>query len=219
MIYHFSRGVNMDKKKKISKKTILLSLGFLVAFAALIIIIAMVPGGQNDSEQSDAASIPTSTASLPSLSPAVSLPDAPSLPESSALDNSDLPESSASEPDTPDASSQGSASHQAPISTPPVSQGSPSSAAPSSQAPPSSAVPSYSAAPPPVSSEPERIRVNINTATEAELTKIPNVLRTKARLIIMYREEHGPFASVDELLNVQGIGPETLESMRPYIYV
>ncbi|MEQ2441797.1 ComEA family DNA-binding protein [Solibaculum intestinale] len=48
---------------------------------------------------------------------------------------------------------------------------------------------------------------------------MPNVLRTKARLIIMYREEHGPFASVDDLLNVQGIGPETLESMRPYIYV
>ena len=159
LIYHFSRGVNMDKKKKISKKTILLSLGFLVAFAALIIIIAMVPGGQNDSEQSDAASIPTSTASLPSLPPA----------------------------------------------------------APSSQAPPSSAVPSSSAAPPPVSSEPAKI--NINTATEKELLQIPGILKMKARLILLYREEYGPFQTVEDLMHVDGIGPEFLELIRPYVYV
>ena len=177
----------------------MLSLGFLVAFAALIIIIAMVPGSQNDSEQSGAASGFASTASLSSLLPAASLPDVSNLPNSSALDNSDLPESSIPESGTPDVSSQGSASHQAPSSIPPAS--------------------SASSIQPPESSASEPLQININTATEKELLQIPGILKMKARLILLYREEHGPFQTVEDLMNVEGIGPELFETILPYIYV
>lgn len=55
--------------------------------------------------------------------------------------------------------------------------------------------------------------VNINTATLAELMTLPGIGETYARRIIDYREEHGPFQSVGELMNVAGIGEKRLESL------
>jgi competence protein ComEA len=40
-----------------------------------------------------------------------------------------------------------------------------------------------------------------------------------ANAIIRHRTEHGPFRTVDELLNVPGIGPEALEHLRPQVTV
>ena len=40
-----------------------------------------------------------------------------------------------------------------------------------------------------------------------------------AAAIIQYRTEHGPFASVDDLMDVSGIGPATLEELRPQVTV
>jgi len=62
-------------------------------------------------------------------------------------------------------------------------------------------------------------KVNVNEATAAELERLPGIGKTLAARIIAYREEHGPFASLDELRNVTGIGKETIERIRHYAEV
>ncbi|MDQ7794042.1 MAG: ComEA family DNA-binding protein [bacterium] len=60
-------------------------------------------------------------------------------------------------------------------------------------------------------------RVNINTAASGPLQTLPGIGPVKANAIIQYRRDHGPFASVEELLNVPGIGPATLDKIRHLI--
>lgn len=57
-------------------------------------------------------------------------------------------------------------------------------------------------------------KVNINTADAAELETLSGVGEVLAQRIIDYREEHGPFKSVDDLVDVSGIGDATLEEIR-----
>jgi competence protein ComEA len=59
--------------------------------------------------------------------------------------------------------------------------------------------------------------VNINTADAAELETLPGIGPSLAGRIIAYREANGPFASVDEITQVSGIGPATLEEIRELI--
>lgn len=61
--------------------------------------------------------------------------------------------------------------------------------------------------------------ININRATARELEQLPGIGPSKATAIIQYREEHGPFSDVQQLLNVTGIGQKTLEKLLPYITV
>ncbi|WP_319004732.1 ComEA family DNA-binding protein [Microbulbifer variabilis] len=62
------------------------------------------------------------------------------------------------------------------------------------------------------------IAVNVNSASAAELAeKLVGIGETKAQLIIEYREQHGPFTSLDQLLNVKGIGAATLDKNRERI--
>jgi len=61
--------------------------------------------------------------------------------------------------------------------------------------------------------------VNINTASESELESLNGVGPVLAAAIIQYRTEHGPFQSVDDLDDVSGIGPVTLEELRPFVTV
>ncbi len=61
--------------------------------------------------------------------------------------------------------------------------------------------------------------VNINTATAEELQTLPKVGPVLAQAIISWREEYGGFTSVDELDQVSGIGPATLEALRPLVTV
>lgn len=59
--------------------------------------------------------------------------------------------------------------------------------------------------------------VSVNSADAATLETIPGIGPVKAAAIIAHRDEHGPFATVDDLLDVTGIGPATLEQLRPYV--
>jgi competence protein ComEA len=61
--------------------------------------------------------------------------------------------------------------------------------------------------------------VNINTASESELETLPEVGPVTAQAILQWRSEHGGFSSVDELLEVDGIGDATLGKLAPYVTV
>lgn len=56
--------------------------------------------------------------------------------------------------------------------------------------------------------------IDINRATATELEELPGVGPATAEAIISHRERHGPFASVDDLLDVRGIGDAKLEQIR-----
>ncbi|MDE0586841.1 MAG: helix-hairpin-helix domain-containing protein, partial [Candidatus Marinimicrobia bacterium] len=56
--------------------------------------------------------------------------------------------------------------------------------------------------------------VNINTSDKADIMTIPRIGPVTAERIILHREDHGLYNSVEELLNVKGIGPKTLEKIR-----
>ena len=61
--------------------------------------------------------------------------------------------------------------------------------------------------------------VNLNTATAAELDTLPQVGPVTATSILAWRDEHGGFTSVDELLEVDGIGEVTLGRIAPFVTV
>ena len=69
------------------------------------------------------------------------------------------------------------------------------------------------------STETSGTMVNVNTADEALLDTIPEVGPATAQAIIDYRTQIGSFTSVEQLIDVSGIGPATLESMRPFVTV
>lgn len=69
------------------------------------------------------------------------------------------------------------------------------------------------------SSNLQNTRVNINTADLEELMTLKGIGEVKAQAIIDYRTEYGSFNSVDELINVSGIGEKTLDNLRDYITV
>ncbi len=61
--------------------------------------------------------------------------------------------------------------------------------------------------------------INVNTASGIELEGLPGVGPVTAAAIIDYRTQNGPFAAVDDLIDVSGIGPSTLEQIRPFATV
>lgn len=65
----------------------------------------------------------------------------------------------------------------------------------------------------------EVLIININTATKDDLISLPYIGGVKAQAIIDYRTTNGPFKTIEDIVNVKGIGPKTLEKLRPYITV
>lgn len=61
--------------------------------------------------------------------------------------------------------------------------------------------------------------VNVNTATAEQLTELNDIGDTKARAIVEYRQAHGAFKSVDQLVDVKGIGLKTVEKNRDQMTV
>jgi competence protein ComEA len=59
--------------------------------------------------------------------------------------------------------------------------------------------------------------VNVNTASVEELVEVNGIGNAKAQAIIAYRDQNGPFGSVDDLRQVSGIGAKILERIRPQV--
>ena len=61
--------------------------------------------------------------------------------------------------------------------------------------------------------------MNINTATLDQLESLPGIGPALGQRIVDYRTQHGPFHSVQDLLNVSGIGDKRLADLKPLITV
>ena len=57
-------------------------------------------------------------------------------------------------------------------------------------------------------------QIDLNTAPSSELESLPGIGPSLANAIVVYREDNGPFDAVDDVDNVPGIGPKTLDSIR-----
>jgi len=62
-----------------------------------------------------------------------------------------------------------------------------------------------------------RFEVDINKAQWPELVQLPGIGEILAKRIVESRETRGPFVDHDDLRRIRGIGPKTLEGIRPYL--
>ena len=69
------------------------------------------------------------------------------------------------------------------------------------------------------SMEPDDGRINLNTATVNELMTLPGIGQSKAESIISWREEHGAFANIEELMNITGIKEGVFSKIKDHIKV
>lgn len=60
-------------------------------------------------------------------------------------------------------------------------------------------------------------RIDPNRASIAELTTLEGIGPTRAAAIVLHRVRHGPFLHLDDLLRIDGIGPETLHRIVPFL--
>ncbi len=61
------------------------------------------------------------------------------------------------------------------------------------------------------------VPVAVNSATAAQLQTLPSIGPKTAARILSFREQNGPFSRLEDLLEVKGIGPATLEKIRPAV--
>lgn len=62
-------------------------------------------------------------------------------------------------------------------------------------------------------------RINLNAAGKSQLESLPGVGPSTAQKILDYREDNGSFGTIEEVMNVSGIGPSKFEQMAPYVTV
>ncbi|PFV59575.1 competence protein ComE [Bacillus cereus] len=62
-------------------------------------------------------------------------------------------------------------------------------------------------------------KIRINTAAKEQLEKITGIGSRKAESILKYREEHGPFQNIEDLLEIDGIGAKSLEKIKGQIII
>jgi competence protein ComEA len=62
-----------------------------------------------------------------------------------------------------------------------------------------------------------QLQIDVNVADWPELCLMPGIGEQLARRIVAERTEHGPFRDWDDLRRVRGIGPRTLQGMKPYL--
>jgi comEA protein len=61
--------------------------------------------------------------------------------------------------------------------------------------------------------------IDINRASAEELQKLPGIGPKLAQQIVAFREKHGPFRRVEDLLVIKGIGPKKWKAIRPHVVV
>ena len=61
--------------------------------------------------------------------------------------------------------------------------------------------------------------MNLNSASQAELEELPGVGPATAQKIITWREENGGFRSVEDLMEIRGIGEKTFAELAPLVTV
>jgi len=62
-------------------------------------------------------------------------------------------------------------------------------------------------------------KLNINNATESDFDGLPGIGPVLAQKIVAYREQHGPFHSIQDLMKVSGVGPKKFETLQALITV
>ena len=62
-------------------------------------------------------------------------------------------------------------------------------------------------------------QVDINTASVAELERLPEIGPGLAKRIVEYRQQHGRFSTSEALMRVRGVGPKKYQSLEPYVVV
>lgn len=62
-------------------------------------------------------------------------------------------------------------------------------------------------------------KVNLNTASQAELETLPGIGPVTAQKIMTWRDQHGRFSDISELQEIDGIGPKTMAQLEPYVCV
>jgi len=72
---------------------------------------------------------------------------------------------------------------------------------------------------PPAEVEEEEGPIDLNAATAAQLQRLPSIGPKTAARILAYRQEHGSFETLEELQEVAGIGPRTVEKLRSLVVV
>jgi competence protein ComEA len=72
---------------------------------------------------------------------------------------------------------------------------------------------------PTTSANPNTAKINLNTASVSDLESLPGIGPSLAEEIVNFRSENGPFETVENLLEVSGIGPVKLEQLRDYVLV
>jgi competence protein ComEA len=61
--------------------------------------------------------------------------------------------------------------------------------------------------------------IDLNRASAEELSTIPGIGKTLAQRIVDFRDEHGPFSRVEDVMKVKGIGEKSFQKIRPYLKV
>jgi competence protein ComEA len=67
------------------------------------------------------------------------------------------------------------------------------------------------------SEAPPVARVDLNHAGVAELETLPGIGQRLAERIVAFREQNGPFAALDELLDVNGLSERVVDALEPYV--
>ena len=62
-------------------------------------------------------------------------------------------------------------------------------------------------------------KININTAQAEDLTRLPGIGESRARTIIQYREEHGGFQNISEIMNISGIKQAMFDKIKDLITI